>query len=154
MGTFISRCPLWLLRVWGSLENGTESLGWPRWRVGKRALAAAHGVGTPPDAASGPSGRASSQKCLEVEVYGLDILSSPSPGDIRLILLTKREINFFRAHCDRVFVHQLHSGKGQTEGICELSSLKMREAASSLRNNSAVRRMTPLRVWSALSQVC
>lgn len=61
-------------------------------------------------------------------MYGLDILSSPSQGT-SLNFINSREINFFRAHCDRVFVHQLHSGKGQSEGICEPSSLKMREAA-------------------------
>lgn len=61
-------------------------------------------------------------------MYGLDILSSPSQGT-SLNFINSREINFFRAHCDRVFVHQLHSGKGQSEGICEPSSLKMRDAA-------------------------
>lgn len=86
----------------------------------EKGAGCSRGVRTPPAATSGRRG---ARVLRRVWRSGSTVWTSYSPSQgTSLNFINSREINFFRAHCDRVFVHQLHSGKGQTEGICELSS--------------------------------
>lgn len=113
MGIFVSRCPLWLLRFWGHRETGTKSLGCHSGAAGKKALFAA---------AESEQGRGVWAPCRmdpeqrpDARVYCQEILSSPLQ-ETWLNFINSREINF---SWDRAFVYQFHSGKGQTEEICE-----------------------------------